>query len=74
MAKIDSLFTAQNCLFGAVELTKDTNQSHYKYSGYGICFDRKSDFSTGNIKNGKNVMILGADMGFNMGFKIISMC
>ena len=66
MAKIDSLFTAQNCLFGAVELTKDTNQSHYKYSGYV--------FSTGNIKNGKNVMILGADMGFNMGFKIISMC
>ena len=32
-------FTAQNCLFGAVKLTKDVNTSNYKYIGYGICFD-----------------------------------
>ena len=35
--KID--FTAQNCLFGAVKITKNANTSKYKYSGYEICFD-----------------------------------
>ena len=54
-------FTAQNCLFGAVKLTKDVNTSNYKYVGYGICFDEGSNFSIGNITNGKNVIILGCD-------------
>ena len=44
-------FTVQNGLFGAAKITKDTNTSHYKYSGYGLCFDGKSDFSFGNIAN-----------------------
>ena len=30
-----------------------TNKSHYKYFGYGICFDERSDFTIGNIKNEK---------------------
>ena len=51
----------QNCLFGAVKLTKDINTSNYKYIGYGICFDEGSNFSIGNITNGKNVIILGCD-------------
>ena len=63
-AKKDSLSTAENCLFGAVKSTKGINNSHYKYSGYGLCFDRDSDFTIGNITNRKNVMILGADMSF----------
>ena len=54
-------FTTQNCLFGAVKLTKDINTSNYKYIGYGICFDEGSNFSIGNITNGKNVIILGCD-------------
>ena len=32
-------FTVQNGLFGAVKITKNVNFSHYKYEGYGICFD-----------------------------------
>ena len=54
-------FAAQNCLFGAVKLTKDVNTSNYKYVGYGICFDECSNFSIGNITNGKNIIILGCD-------------
>ena len=56
-------FTDQNCLLGAVKQTKDVNTSNYKgyYEGYGICFDAGSNFSIGNITNGKNVIIFGID-------------
>ena len=36
--------TLKNCLFGAVTLTKNANIEKYKYSGYGIGFDRGSSF------------------------------
>ena len=58
-------FTVQNALSGAVKITKDVDTSNYKYSGYGICFDRKNDFTSGNIINGKNVIIFGCDMSFS---------
>ena len=58
-------FTAQNALFGAVKITKDVDTSNYKYSGYGICFDGESDFTSGNITNGKNVLIFDCDMSFS---------
>ena len=58
-------FTVQNALVGAVKITKDVDTSNYKYSGYGICFDGKSDFTVGNITDGKNVIIFGADMSFS---------
>ena len=52
-------FTIENALFGAVKITEDLSDSdHNKYSGYGICFDEGSNFSFGNITNGKNVIIL----------------
>ena len=54
-------FTAQNCLFGAVKVAKDVSTSNYKYVGYGICFDEGSNFSIGNIANGKNAIVLGCD-------------
>ena len=54
-------FTAQNCLFGSVKITKGVNTSNYKYVCYGICFDEGSNFIIGNITNGKNVIILGCD-------------
>ena len=38
-------FTLGNCLFGSVNLTKNTDLDKYKYSGYGIGFDSRSDFS-----------------------------
>ena len=37
--------TLKNCLFGAVTLTKNTDIEKYKYSGYGIGFDRRSSYS-----------------------------
>ena len=40
--------TLENCLFGAVSLTKHVDIDQYKYSGYGIVFDRRGDFSFGN--------------------------
>ena len=50
---VSSYLTLENCLFGAVSLTKhDINQ--YKYSGYGIGFHRRGEFSFGN-GFGKNV-------------------
>ena len=36
----------ENCLFGAVKLTKSTGIDNYKYFGYGIGFDRKKFFHT----------------------------
>ena len=36
--------TLENCLFGAVKLTKHVDVDKYKYSGYGIGFDRKGFF------------------------------
>ena len=59
-------FTLQNALFGAVNITEDPSDSdHNKYNGYGIAFDTSSDFSFGNIVNGMNVIIFGADMSFS---------
>ena len=37
--------TLKNCLFGAVTLTKNADIDKYRYSGYGIGFDRRSSFS-----------------------------
>ena len=43
-------FTIQNALFGAMKITEDSSDlDHNKYSGYGICFDKESDFTFGNI-------------------------
>ena len=54
--------TIKNCLFGAVTLTKNADIEKYKYSSYGIGFDRKSSFSFTGGGFGKNVLIFGADI------------
>ena len=53
---ISSYPTLENCLFGAVSLTKNADIDQYKYSGYGIGFDRHGEFSFGNGL-GKNCII-----------------
>ena len=58
---ISSRPTLENCLFGPVSLTKHVDIDQYRYSGYGIGFDRKGEFSFGT-GFGRNVIILGADM------------
>ena len=51
----------ENSLFGGVKLVKNADIGKYKYSGYGIGFDRRGTFS---VANGfaKNVIIFGVDM------------
>ena len=59
-------YTIQNALFGAVKITKNsTDASKNKYEGYGLCFDECGTFTKGNITNGGNVIIFGADMSFS---------
>ena len=48
-------------MFGSVKLTKNPDIDKYKYSGYGIGFDRKGPFSFGHAY-GQNVIIFGADL------------
>ena len=55
-------FTLENCLFGAVGLTKNADISKYKYSGYGIGFDSKGIFTHQSGGYGKNVIIFGDDL------------
>ena len=54
--------TLKSCLFGAVTLTKNADIDKYRYSGYGIGFDRKGSFSFPGGGFGQNVIIFGADM------------
>ena len=54
--------TLENCLFGAVSLTKNADIDKYKYSGYGIGFDRHGFFSHPSGGTGRNVIIFGVDM------------
>ena len=35
-------FTLDNCLFGAVKATKNADPGKYEYSDYGIGFDARS--------------------------------
>ena len=52
-------------MFGAVKLRKHVDVDLYKYSGYGIRFDRKGSYSIGN-KVGRNVIIFGVDMSSSL--------
>ena len=45
---VSSYPTLENCLFGAVKLAKHIDIDLYKYSEYGIGFDRKGFFSVGD--------------------------
>ena len=54
--------TLKNCLFGGFTLTKNADIEKYKYSGYGIGFDRRSSYSLPGGGYGQNVLIFGADM------------
>ena len=57
--------TLENCLFGAVSQTKNADIDKYKYSGYGIGFDRHGSFSSPGAGLGRNVIIFGVDMSLS---------
>ena len=59
---LDIDFVLGNCLFGSEKLTKNADPDKYKYSGYGIGFDSRSQFSFVGGSMGKNVIVFGADM------------
>ena len=42
-------------------MTKHVDNDQYKYSGYGIGFDRKGELSFGSNGFGRNVIISGTD-------------
>ena len=54
-------FTLGSCLFRSVKLTKNADLDKYKYSGYGIGFDSRSEVLFTN-SFGKNAITFGADM------------
>ena len=59
---ISSYPTLENCLFDAVEIKrKHVDVDQYKYSGYGVGFDRKGSYLIGN-EIGRNVIVFGVDM------------
>ena len=58
----DNYPVLQNALFGAVKLTKDPDINKYGYSGYGIEFDVKENFSFPGGGLGCDVIIFGVDM------------
>ena len=52
----------ENCLFAAVTFTRNADINKYKYSGYGIAFDRHGSFLPSGIGLDRNVLTLGVDM------------
>ena len=60
--KISDYLTLESCLFDAVSLAKNADIGKYKYSGYGIGFNRHGRFSFPGIGLGRNVIIFGVDM------------
>ena len=52
----------ENALFGAVSLTKNVDIDKYKYSGYGIGFDKRSSFSHPSGADDSSVIIFGVNM------------
>ena len=54
--------TLKNRLFGAVTLTKNADIDKYRYSDYGIGFNRRSSHSFPGGEYGQNVLIFRADM------------
>ena len=66
-------FTIQNALIGAMQITKNADNSKNNYKGYGICFDERSEFGHTITEGGfahttdaRNVLIFGADMSFSV--------
>ena len=55
----------ENCLFGAVKLTKNADVDKYGYSGYGIGFDKHGSFSFPGTGLGRNVIFFGVDEFIN---------
>ena len=58
LRNLNTDFTSGNCL----KLIKNADLDKYKYTGYGIGFNSRSQSSFTDESYGKNVIIFGADM------------
>ena len=54
--------TLTNALFGAVNLTKNTDIDKYKYSIYGIGFDGHGFYSHPSSGTGRNIILFGVEI------------
>ena len=63
---ISDYLALENCLFGAVSLTKNADIDRYEYSRYGIGFDRHGRFSFPGTGLDRYVIIFGVDMSSSM--------
>ena len=54
---ISDYLTLENCIFGAVSLTKNGDTNNYKYSGYGTGLDGHGSISSPGIGLVRNVII-----------------
>ena len=54
--------TLENSLFGAFKLTKNADIDKYKYSRYGIGFDRRETFSFPTCGFECNVIFFGVEL------------
>ena len=61
LKNLNTDFTLINCLFGSVKITENVNLDKYKYTGYGIGIDSRSEFLFTDGSYGKNVIIFGAN-------------
>ena len=55
-------FTLGNCLLGSVKLTKNAHLDKYRYMGYNIGFESRSEFLSIDGSYRKNIIVFGADM------------
>ena len=62
LRNLNTDFKLGNCLFGSVKLIKNADIEKYKYTGYGIGFDSRSEYLFADGSHGKNVIIFGTDM------------
>ena len=62
LKNLNADFPLGNCFIGSVKLTKNTDLYKYKYPGYSIGFDCRSEFLFIEGSYGKNVNPFGADM------------
>ena len=61
----DDYPTLVNSLFGAVRFTKNADIDKYKYSGYGVWFNRRGTFLVAN-GFGRNFVMFGVDMSLSV--------
>ena len=66
LRNLNTDLTLGNCLFGSVKLTKNADLDKYKYTGYYIGFDSRSEFSLPDGTMGENFIIFVADMSSSL--------